>query len=385
MTYDAAVVGLGAMGSMAAWQLARRGLRVIGFDRFTPPHGLGSSGGLSRIIREAYAEQPFYVPLVRRAFELWEELGREGGRQLLLTTGGLMVGERDSAIAGGAIRSAARYGVPCEILTPEQVARRFPAFRLPPSQVALYERRAGALAPELAIATALARAASLGAELRFGESVLGWEAGARIRLRTQAGEVAADRLVLAAGAWMATGLPRLDVPLRVSRQVLFWFEPRGDRSRFQPDRFPVFLWQWTRGHSIYGFPDQGQGFKVAIHHEGPAVHPDQVDRQVAPGEERELVEIVERCFPGGTGPVLRSGVCLYTTTRDEDFVLDRHPADARVAVASPCSGHGFKFAPAIGEILADLVTSGATRHDLTPFRIDRPGLRGPRRDTDAHG
>jgi sarcosine oxidase len=383
--YDVAIVGLGSMGSMAAWILASRGKRVIGFDRFRPPHAMGSHAGLSRIIREAYYEQPYYIPIVQRAFELWPELERVTGASIYQRTGGLMIGEEASAIAGGAHRNAGRYGVPCEVLSSEQVRQRFPQFRLPDHHIGIFERRAGILMPERAVESALNAARKAGADLRFDEPVLEWSPGAAITLRTTASEYQAERVILAGGAWMAAGLARIAAPLAAARQLLFWFEPRAGRAAFHPSQFPVFLWQWTEGHSIYGFPDQGEGFKVAIHHEGPTVDPNTVDRTVSPGEEQKLVEILERLIPGAVGPVIRSGVCLYTNTRDEDFILDHHPDDKRVIVASPCSGHGFKFAPAVGEILADLVSTGTSNFDLTPFRIDRPGAFGPRLYTGAHG
>jgi sarcosine oxidase len=384
--YDVAIVGLGAMGSMAAWILASRGKRVIGFDRFRPPHGMGSHAGLSRIIREAYYEQPYYIPVVQRAYELWAELERISGTPVYQCTGGLMIGEDASAIAGGAWRHAREYGVPFEILRAQEVRRRFPPLHLPESHVGIFERRAGILAPERAIESALSMAGRTGAELRFEEPVEEWTStGTGITLGSAAGTYEAERVILAGGAWMATGLARIAAPLAAARQVLFWFEPKGGRDAFHPSRFPIFLWQWTEGHSIYGFPDQGEGFKVAIHHEGPTVNPDSVDRTVSAGEERELVEILERLIPDGVGPVIRSAVCLYTNTRDDDFILDLHPDDSRVIVASPCSGHGFKFAPAVGEILADLATTGSSRFDLSPFRLDRPDAFGPKRYTGAHG
>ncbi len=385
MRYDVAVVGLGAMGSMTAWRLARRGLKVIGFDRFHPPHANGSSAGLSRIIRECYFEQRYYVPLVQRAYGLWAELERASGRTLYTRTGGLNIGRPESAIASGAVASAEAFGIAAELLTAAEVHRRFPPFRLRSDEVALYEPRAGALMPEDAIAAALEVAAGAGAELRYDEPVLGWEATTPLRVTTSRGTIEAERLVLAAGAWMAGDLPRLGVPLTPTRQVLFWLEPGGGRQRFAADRFPVFIWQWSPGHSIYGFPDQGVGLKVAIHHEGQRVDPDHVDRTVRAAEAATLLEVLGEILPDAVGPVTRSSVCLYTNTRDEDFVIDFHPDDARVVVASPCSGHGFKFASAVGEVLTDLVTSGGTDFDLTPFRVNRAGLVGPRLQTDAHG
>jgi sarcosine oxidase len=383
--YDVAIAGLGSMGSQAAWILASRGLRVIGFDRFRPPHAMGSHAGLSRIIREAYYEQPYYIPIVQRAYELWADLERASGNTIYQRTGGLMLGERESAIAGGASRNADQHGVPCELLSAAEIRARFPQFNVPDSHVGVYEKRAGTVIPEVAIASALGAAAKAGATLRFDEPVREWTPGSAITVRTGAGTYEADRLILASGAWTAAGLGRIDTPLAVARQLLYWFEPRAGRDAFHPTRFPVFLWNWTEGHSIYGFPDQGEGFKVAIHHEGQVVHPDTVDRTVHPGEERKLIEILERFIPGAVGPVTRSGVCLYTNTRDDDFLIDFHPEDRRVVLACPCSGHGFKFSPAVGEILADLATSGTSRFDLTPFRADRPRAFGPQLYTGAHG
>ena len=383
--YDVAVAGLGSMGSMAAWILASRGHRVIGFDRFRPPHASSSHVGLSRIIREAYYEQPYYIPVVQRAYELWSELERISGARIYQRTGGLMLGEAASAIAGGAHRNAIVQGVSCEVLKADAVRQRFPQFSLPDDHIGVFEERAGILAPEVAIEAALGAAQQAGADLRFNEPVVDWSTGDAIRVRTPSGEYEADRLILAGGAWMANGLARIATPLAVARQVLFWFEPQAGRAAFHPSRFPVFLWQWTEGHSIYGFPDQGEGLKVAIHHEGRTVDPDTLDRTVQPGEEAPLVEILKQYLPGGVGPITRSAVCMYTNTRDEDFILDFHPEDRRVVLASPCSGHGFKFSPAVGEIVADLATTGSSRFDLSPFRADRATAFGPKRYTGAHG
>ena len=369
--YDLAIVGLGAMGSMAAWQATRRGLRVIGFDRFRPPHTHGSSTGHSRIIREAYFEQRYYVPLVQEAYTLWEELERESGSTIYLRTGGLMLGPPDGLVATGAIASMDAFGLDAEVLTSAQIRHRFPAFEVGDDIVGLYEPRAGSLTPEAGIEAAIRLAEQGGAVLLYDTPVEGWGSGSSVEVRTAAGQYRADRLILSAGAWMASDLTGVDLPLTVNRQVLFWLEPSGGRELFQPSRFPVFLWEWEPGRSFYGFPDQGRGVKVAIHHEGAAVDPDTIDRNVGSSEVDELLEILSSTVPSARGPVIESAVCMYTNTPDEDFILDRHPADDRVLVASPCSGHGFKFAPTIGEILVDLATDGGSRFDLSPFRIGR--------------
>ncbi len=373
--YDVAVVGLGAMGGMTVLELARRGRRVIGFDRFHPPHPFGSSHGKSRIIREAYFEHPQYVPLVQRAYEKWAALERESGRCLLIPTGGLMIGRPEGAVVSGARLSAQTHGLPFAVFDAEETRRRWPMFSLRPGEVALFERRAGVLLPELALETALALAGEAGAELRFGEPVVEWEAGVGIRVRTAHGDHHASRLVLAAGAWMATELPRLELPLSVARQLLFWLDAGGDVG---PDRLPIFIWEWEPGRAFYGFPDLGDGVKVAIHHEGRATAAETVSREVRPGEEDELLSALESCAPSLSGKVRSAAVCLYTNTPDEAFILDAHPADPRVLMVSPCSGHGFKFAPALGEIAADLAEAKQPRFDLAPFRLSRfVGAAGP--------
>lgn len=357
------------MGSMAALELVRRGRKVIGFDRFHPPHAFGSSHGKSRIIREAYFEHPQYVPIVRRAWDQWLALERDSGRALLTATGGLMIGPPESTLVAGARRSALEHGLPFEELSAEQVRTRFPVFQLGKHEVAIYEERAGVLVPEAAIEAALDLAAQAGAELCFDEPVTMWNAGEAVTVRSGVRRVSVDRLILSAGAWMAGGLPRSPLGLSIARQTLFWFSPLGDPALVGPDRMPIFIWEWAPGEMFYGFPDLGDGVKVAIHHQGEPADPDHVRRTVYPGEADRLRAVLATRAPALNGPLRESAACLYTNTADGDFILDHHPDDARVLLASPCSGHGFKFAPAIGEVLADLVEDKAPRFDLSPFRI----------------
>jgi sarcosine oxidase len=371
---DIAIVGLGAMGSAAAWQLAERGVRVIGFDRFTPPHAMGSSTGQSRIIREAYWESPFYVPLVRRAYELWAGLESASGRRLLQTTGGLVIGPEEGALVSGAIRSSQAHGVPYERLSAAEVRRRFPALHPDDSLVGVLEPRAGVIPPEAAIEAMLGQARARGAELRCEEPVLAWEPAATgVKIRTTRGEYEARRLIIAAGAWMAGDLPRITLPLTVQRQVQVWMQPSGDPGAFSPDRLPVWLWETRAGPLWYGFPDLGGGAKVARHYGGPPTTADTVERTVAEADLRDVQAFVAQALPALAGPVVSQAVCLYTTTPDEHFVLDRHPECPAVLLASPCSGHGFKFAPVIGEILADLAMDRAPAFDISPFALRRFG------------
>jgi sarcosine oxidase len=370
--FDVAIAGLGAMGSAAAWHLATRGQRVIGFDRFHPPHAMGSSTGRSRIIREAYWESPAYVPLVRRAYELWAELEAASFRTLLRATGGLVIGPENGALVSGAIQSARLHNVPYEELTAAEIRRRFPALQPDDSLVGVLEPRAGVLAPEGAIEAMLAEAARYGAELRYDEPILSWEpAGDGVVVRTAAGEYAARRLVLAAGAWMAGGLTGLRLPLTVQRQVMFWVQPSGDRRIFQPALLPVWLWETREGPLWYGFPDLGDGPKVARHHGGDTTTAEALDRTVTEADSAPVVSFLKSAIPGLNGPVTDARVCMYTNTPDEHFLLDRHPDCPAVLIASPCSGHGFKFAPTIGEILADLAMDRPPAFDLTPFGLQR--------------
>jgi sarcosine oxidase len=369
--FDVGIVGLGAMGSMTALELARRGKRVIGFDRFHPPHALGSSHGDSRIIREAYFEHPQYVPFVRRAYRHWATLERESGRRLLIPTGGLMVGPPAGILVSGARRSAQEHGLEYEELAPSEVRRRFPAFAPGDHDVGLYEPRAGVLLPEACIDSAIVLALAAGAELRFDEPVLGWSAGGTISVATAGASYEVERLIVAAGAWMAGGLAATVLPLRVARQPLFWFEPVRDRGIVEPGRMPIFIWEWTAGRYFYGFPDLGDGVKVAIHHEGELTGPDQVRRDIRTEEADPLRALMADRTPALNGALRRAAVCLYTNTPDGDFLIDRSPADHRVILASPCSGHGFKFAPAIAEALADLALDRVPVLDLSPFRLSR--------------
>ncbi len=367
--YQVGIVGLGAMGSMAALELARRGRKVIGFDRFHPPHAFGSSHGKSRIIREAYFEHPQYVPIVRHAWEKWLALERDSGRTLLTPTGGLMIGPPDSTLVAGARRSALEHGLPFEELSAAQVGTRFPMFELEEHEVGIYEERAGVLFPEAAIEAALDLAAQAGAELLFDEPVTMWNAGEAITVRSGVRRASVDRLILSAGAWMAGDLPRTPLGLSTARQTLFWFTPVGDPLLVHPERMPIFIWEWAPGQMFYGFPDFGEGVKVAIHHYGEPADPDHLRRTVYPGEADRLRAVLATHAPAFNGPLKESAACLYTNTHDGDFVIDRHPEDPRVILASPCSGHGFKFATAIGELLADLVEEKPPRFDLSPFRI----------------
>ena len=371
MHYDAIVVGLGAMGCATACELARRGVRVLGLEAFGRAHSLGSSGGRSRVIRLAYFEHPAYVPLLRAAWSGWRELEHDTGRSLLLQTGGLYAGRAGSAVLDGARLSAETHDLPHRVLDAQSTAAAYPALRLEPDMLALHETMAGLLYPELCIETHLDLAGANQAELHFEERVTAWGTGPQIEVVTEHTSYTCDRLVLAAGAWLPQLAPELQLPLTVERNVLFWFDPRQPEL-LTPERLPVYLVEVDEARAFYGFPLlPGQGAKIARHHGGRPVDPDTVDRDASPADEQPVREFAERYIPAAAGRRLDAKVCLYTNTPDFNFILDTHPADARVVVCSPCSGHGFKFSNVIGRINADLALTGGTDFDIEFMSLGR--------------
>jgi sarcosine oxidase len=370
-TRDVIVAGLGAMGSAAAFHLARRGADVLGFDRFLPPHAHGSSHGETRIIREAYFEDPAYVPIVQRAYELWRELEGLAGRPLLEPTGGVVIGPPDGTLVPGALRSAEAHGLAHAVLEAGEVAARFPALHPAPGMRAVWEPRAGMLLPEACVEAHLRQARHAGAELRSGEQVTGWSAlpDGTLRVMTTHGEHRAARLVLATGAWLPALIPGVRLPLEVTRQVLMWFEPRAHAADFEPSRCPVYIWEPAPGRFFYGFPAVAGRVKVAFHHGGRPADPDALDRVVAPQEVEAMRGVLADLMPDAAGRLVESAVCMYTNTRDGHFVIAPHPAHPSVTILSCCSGHGFKFASAIGEIAADLALDRRPRFDLSLFGL----------------
>lgn len=362
--YDAIVLGLGGMGSAAAYHLARQGARVLGLDQYPPCHDQGSSHGRTRIIREAYYEAPEYVPLVRRATALWRELEEAAERPLLTVTGGLNLGRPETELVAGSLRSARAHGVPHEYLSAEALRARFPMLRVPDAAAAVYEPGAGLLDPEACVRAHLDLAARHGATLRHGERARSWSAdGAGVRVETDERTYRAERLVIAAGPWSPAVLRDLDLPLAVWRILHVHFEP-DHPTRFAPPACPFVLWEDAEG--IYSaFPAlPGQGVKFGRHDIGEPCTPETIRRSVAPEEVETLRARLNAYLPGAGGGVMWTLTCMYTMTPDHHFVVDRHPAHPQVAYACGFSGHGYKFASVIGEILADLALRGATRHPI---------------------
>ena len=366
--YDVIVLGLGGMGSAAAYQLARRGQRVLGIDQFAPVHNRGSSHGGSRITRQAYLEGPEYVPLLLRAHELWAGLERDSGRRLFTRCGGLMVGAAGSRTITGSLASARAFDIPHELLDAGEIRRRFPTMTPSADEVALYEPGAGLVSPEGSVAAHLQLAARCGAELHHEEKVFTWSAtAAGVRIGTSHSYYTADMLVLCPGAWAGELLRGFGVEFTLRRKVQFWFAPSGGAEPFR--RHPVYLWE-SDGYTFYGFPAHNapaDGVKVALHTGGQTCTADGIDRTVSADEVHEMASVVKRHLPTLPGAFLRAATCMYTDTADESFVVAPHPDEERVVLACGFSGHGFKFAPVIGEVVADLVVDGETAYPIARF------------------
>lgn len=381
-TYDGIIVGLGAMGSAAAWQLAGRGRRVLGLDAFHPGHTYGASHGHTRVIRKAYFEDPAYVPLVARAYEMWDELSHFAGASLVRRTGGLMLGPPEAEIVSGTVRSARQHGLPYELLTADEVRRRFPAFTPELGTVGVWEPQAGLLNPERCVLAQLSAAAHAGAELHHGEPVRAWhDCGGGVVVETPKGRYEAGILIMAAGPWTGALLADLGLPLMPTRQPVCWFDAASPEqgTLLMPDRCPLWICALD-GKNVYGVPNvDGRGVKAAIHEPGERCTPGTVRREVAPAEVDAIRRLLVRILPAANGRLIETGTCLYTMTPDGHFVIGRSPGRPHLVYAAGFSGHGFKFAPVIGEILADLATEGRTAHPigfLAPERFSRshPGV-----------
>lgn len=371
--YDAIVIGVGGMGSAAVYELAKRGQRVLGLERFDIPHAMGSSHGLTRIIRMAYMEDPAYVPLLRRAYELWHETEARAGEQLLHITGGVDASAPEDGVFKGSLLACETHHLPHQVYTAAELARRFPAFHLPDGMMANYQPDAGFLLSERCIVAHANLAMALGAVIHGREQVLDWEPlDDGVKVTTDRGVYTADKLVITAGAWANKLLTPLRDGLAVpERQVLAWLQPQQP-DLFRTGNLPVWILE-DAGGTYYGFPLWGiPGFKFGrMHHREEIVDPDTMDRECHPEDEAVLRSFAERYFPQATGPTLSLKTCLFTNTPDEHFIVDRHPDHPQVVFGAGFSGHGFKFASVMGEALAELAVDGKTRHEIGFLRLDR--------------
>jgi len=383
--FDVGVLGLGAMGSASAFQLAKRGKRVLGIDQFSPPHSFGSSHGATRITRQAIGEGEQFVPPVLRSYELWPEIEAAAGKSLLSITGGLIMASAgsDSCRASNkfldqTITSAVKFGIKHEVLETGEIHSRFPQFSLVGDERGYYEPMMGYLRPELCIETQLGLAETLGAEIHRNEKVLEFSPTPNgISIRSSAGEYRLDQVVVSAGSWVASFLPEFASLFKVERQVLFWFDLKESIDAFLPGRFPIFIWGFGQYHNdfMYGFPaidGISGGIKVASEQRAVETSADVADRTVNQHEIDEMYrKFVRDRLPGLSGRCVNAVVCLYTSLPDNGFIIDFHPQLSNVVVVSPCSGHGFKHSAAIGEAVAELIIRGKSTLDLSAFRMNR--------------
>jgi len=370
--YDAIVLGVGGMGSAALYHLARRGVRVLGIERYNIPHEMGSSHGLTRIIRLAYYEHPAYVPLLRRAYELWRQLENTVQERLLIITGSIDASPEDGEVFTGSKASCHIHHLPHEVLDSHALNARFPGYRVPQGLVALYQPDGGFLLSERCIVAHVMAAQELGAEVHGRERVMGWEpTGGGVEVGTDRERYSADKLVICGGAWGSKLVPELSTLAVPERQVLAWFQPLRP-ALFTTATFPVFNMAVEEGR-YYGFPMYGiPGFKVGrYHHLTQNVDPDNMDREAHREDEEVLRAFTARYFPEAAGPTMSLKTCLFTNTPDEHFILDLHPGFPQVSLAAGFSGHGFKFCSVVGEIMADLAQRGHSRHDLELFKLQR--------------
>jgi sarcosine oxidase len=371
--YDVIVVGIGAMGSSTCYELARRGVRVLGIEQFDIPHTLGSYHGFSRMIRLAYHEHPDYVPLLKRAYERWEKIEKVSGEKLLYITGGVYMGRREGEVVSGALHASRLHHLEHELLSHDELSVRYPQFVLPEDHVALVEPRAGFLLSERAVEMYARQAQIHGAEIHSCENVEGWSTSANgVAVKTNRGEYQGDQIIFCGGAWSEKLIRDLGVKLVVTRQVLGWVDPK-EPAMFEMGRLPVWAIEHPDGGLWYGFPMMAgsHGFKIALHARGGETDADRVDRQPMAGDDETFRSCLRQMILCADGPVNQMRICLYTNSPDSHFIIDRHPKEPRVVLACGFSGHGFKFASVVGEILADLVCDGKTRLPCEFIRLAR--------------
>ncbi|KDO30361.1 hypothetical protein SPRG_05072 [Saprolegnia parasitica CBS 223.65] len=374
--YDVIVLGVGAMGSSACYHLAKRGQRVLGLEQFGPAHCRGSSHGKTRMVRKAYFEHPDYVPLLRRSYELWDELGASVGRPLFHRSGVVIFGPEtktnadDVNVLDGVQASAKKHNLPLEVLSRDACHARFPYFHVPEGYIGLFEADAGYVEVEASVAAHIEQARKLGADLRFDEAVLAWDVTSAntVSVRTASGTYKAAKLVVTTGAWSSSVLRSASLDLKVHRVPLFWFAPAptdNGRALAATPNMPCFAIDLPCGF-VYGFPYvDGDGVKIAPHLPGAVLDdPSALHPGVLPGELDAVAECVSTCFPGLLPAPTTSATCMYTMSRDGHFIIDTHPAHPNVVFAAGFSGHGYKFAPVIGEILSDLAMHGSTDHPI---------------------
>ena len=371
-TSDVIIIGLGAMGSATSMFLSHNGIKVIGFDSYSPPHEFGSSLGHTRVIREAYHEGTTYVPIVQRAYEIWFEMNENSKVPIIETYGGLLIGRKTGDIEN-ALKSANKYDIPIKKMTTDEISQKFSVLNPPKEYIGLLESRGGAVFVENSINHMLNTALNNGSIHKYNERVVRWSKKSNYYLvETNLGNYKAEKLVFSSGAWITKLIPTLKLPIKIERQVLFWFSPRKNPDKFKSINLPNSGWDLDNGLSFYTMPNlENRGFKVAMHHNGEFVDPDTLIRESNDSDLKMVRDFLEEYIPDGNGELIDSKVCMYTDTPDQDFLIDSHPDDENIIICSPCSGHGFKFTPAIGEICSSLIINNSTKFDLDKFSLER--------------
>ena len=370
--YDVIIIGLGAMGSAASYYLSKNGVKVLGLDTYEPPHKLGSSHGHTRVIREAYHEGTSYVPIVKRAYELWNELDHEIEDKLILEYGGMYLGD-DGKYLSDAKKSAKKYDIPIKEFSSKEIKEKFNILNPPNNFKGLLENRSGAVFPEKAISNFLSKSINNGSSHNYNEKVIGWEKQSKFyKVETDKNNYFAEKLIFSSGAWIKNLVPSLKLPVKIERQVLFWFDPIKDKDKFHYSNMPNTGWDLDNGMEFYTQPNiENKGFKVAMHHNGKFISEDDLNRESNADDLSIVKNFLEEYIPLANGKLIDSRVCVYTNTPDLDFIIDFYPNDENIIICSPCSGHGFKFTPAIGEICSELVINNGTNYDLSEFSIKR--------------
>ncbi|MBS4222918.1 N-methyl-L-tryptophan oxidase [Lederbergia citrea] len=370
--WDVAVIGLGSMGSFAFWQLARMGIKVVGFDRYKPGHDHGAGHGESRIFRTAYGEGVEYVPLLKEARGLWRELESETDTELYVETGGTMFGPKEDDFIVTVQDSVEKYHLPHKVYEPSEAKQIYPQINFQDNQLAVFEELAGYVKPELAIETAVKRGIELGGTAFTEHPVTEIEPDTdRVTIRCGDKQIRVKRVIVSAGGWTSKLLPELNLPLSIERQVLVWYNARNPEL-FAPEKFPIFS-RVSKGRGFYGFPSlDGKTVKVAFHHGGEIVdHPEQVDRIIHESDLAPLTEKVKKYLPDLIPEPVRAKTCFYTNTPDEHFVLGFAPGMPNIVLLGPMAGHGFKFAPIMGKIAAELSTNQTPSLEISMFDPSR--------------
>ena len=374
--YQVAVVGLGAMGSAVLARCAMIGARAVGIEQFELGHELGASTGKTRIIRKAYFEDSAYVPLLLRAYELWRDVELRTGTTLLRSIGLLLAGSLDSEVVSGSQAAAKNHGLQLEILDTRELRGRYPHLHVRDGEVGAYEADGGVVFPEAAVRAHLALAAQHGATTYERTAMTSWEPGDVVRLNLSNGSsIEAESLVLTLGPWFSREMQALGIPLVIQRNVQLWFAPESDN--WNANRFPAFLIERSGQPPLYGFPDLGEGVKAAFHAFGETTTPDALRREADAADVTPVRRALNDWMPGAAGNLLAAKVCMYSLTRDRNFVIGLHPRHRNVIVCGGFSGHGFKFASVVGEIGAQLALDGTTTHEIgflspTRFQFDAP-------------